>query len=319
MPSDPDRGGGGGGVGGDGGGGAGGGTGGDWAIVSSVKTVDLDHDIIANAIWGCIHGLVVKSVLAESDINIPTRTGRDLTNLEEHLQWRGKFLDGILWFQNGKHASATRYISASDESEFQRSSDNSKMALMQLVIFILIKCLYPSSSGTAIGKDIPAFLSIVCSMTYSPADFDFKVASLNLNKLPGEWIRGIPFESMGEEFLNRFSLGVAGYRLLAAFRVIKPKAKTPEYKIALDWIFARLMEPSSWKLLPITRPPLLRRLGSLNTALISLKLEVYNKDDIQKLKDEGVIAVIPAKKAGGMSLWNCILTGDWSLDPIRVK
>jgi hypothetical protein len=95
-------------------------------------------------------------------------------------------------------------------------------------------------------------------MTYSPAELASRVASFNLNKLPGDWVRGIPFEDMGEEFLNRFSLGVAGYRLLAAFRVIKPKARTPEQTAALDWIFTRLMEPSSWKLLPITRPPLLK-------------------------------------------------------------
>lgn len=213
--------------------------------------------------------------MAESDISIPNRANRDPKNLEEHLQWVGKVLDGILWFQNGRHASATRYISASDESEFQRASDNSKMALMQLVIFVLIKGHYPSSHGTAVGKDIPAFLSTVCSMTYSPADLASKVASFNLNKLPGDWVRGIPFESMGEEFLNRFSLVVAGYRLLSAFRVIKPKAKTAAHKEALDWIFTRLMEPSSWKLLPITRPSLLRHLGSLNTALTALMIEVY--------------------------------------------
>jgi len=288
----------------------------DWAIVSAVKHVTLDHDVIARAIWGCIHGLVVKSVLAESDITVPTRNGQEPSTLEEHLQWGGKVLDGIIWFQDGKHSSATKTISASDETEFQRTSDLAKMALMQLVIFVLIKGHYPSSTGTTIGKDIPAFLHTVCSMNYSPAELASRVASFNLNKLPGDWVRGIPFAAMGEEFLNRFSLGVAGYRLLAAFRVIKPKARTNEQIAALDWIFSRLMEPSSWKLLPITRPPVLKRLGSLNTALTSLMLEVYTREEVQRLKDEGVIAIVSVKKAGGMALWSSILKGDWKLDPI---
>lgn len=247
-------------------------------------------------------------MLAKSDITVPTRGGQDPFNLEQHLQWGGKVLDGIIWFQNGRHSSASRSINTCDESEFQRTSDLSKMALMQLVIFVLIKGHYPSSTGTTIGKDIPAFFHTVCSMNYSPAELASRVASFNLNKLPGDWVRGIPFANMGEEFLNRFSLGVAGYRLLAAFRVIKPKARTPEQVAALNWIFTRLMEPSSWKLLPITRPPLLKRLGSLNTALTSLMLEVYTREEIQKLKDEGVIAVVPAKKAGGMAIWSSILT-----------
>jgi hypothetical protein len=46
---------------------------------------------------------------------------------------------------------------------------------------------------------------------------------------------------------------------------------------------------------------------------------MYSKDEIQKLKDECIIAVIPTKKVGGMALWSGILTGDWSLDPIFPK
>jgi len=60
----------------------------------------------------------------------------------------------------------------------------------------------------------------------------------------------------------------------------------------------------------------LKRLGSLNTALTSLMWEVYTKNEIQKLKDEGVIPVVPVKRPGGMAIWGNILTGDWSLDPI---
>ena len=63
--------------------------------MSVVKSVHFDHDVIANAIWGCIHGLVLKSVLAESDVTIPKRGGRDPNNLEEHLQWGGKILERI--------------------------------------------------------------------------------------------------------------------------------------------------------------------------------------------------------------------------------
>jgi len=50
---------------------------------------------------------------------------------------------------------------------------------MQLVIFVLVKGHYLNSSGTAIGRDIPAFLHTVCSMTYSPAELASRVATFN--------------------------------------------------------------------------------------------------------------------------------------------
>ena len=69
---------------------------------------------------------------------------------------------------------------------------------MKLVIFVLIKGHYPSSLGKAIGKDIPAFMYTVCSMTCSPSELTSARASFNFNKLPATWIRGIPNHMMAK-------------------------------------------------------------------------------------------------------------------------
>jgi hypothetical protein len=43
--------------------------------------------------------------------------------------------------------------------------------------------------------------------------------------------------------------------------------------------------------------------------------EVDTKDEVQKLKDDGIIAVVPPRKPGGMRLWAGIINGNWTLDP----
>ena len=68
-------------------------------------------------------------------------------------------------------------------------------------------------------------------MSWGPPELASKCASFNLNKLPGTWIRGIPYHMMGQEFNNKFSLGIAEYRLLSGLEhsssrrrmLIKPK------------------------------------------------------------------------------------------------
>ena len=111
-------------------------------------------------------------------------------------------------------------------------------------------------------------------------------------------------------------MGVAGYRLPAAFTKYKAIASNDTHNNALDWIFDRLTEEVSWKKLPLTRPKELIALGSLNTAMISLMYEVYTDQQRADLVRLGALSTIPDKPPNGMSIWERILTGNWESDPI---
>jgi len=56
----------------------------------------------------------------------------------------------------------------------------------------------------------------------------------------------------------------------------------------LAWIYERLTEPMSWKILPLTRPKELIAPSSLYTALISLMYEVYT-DQQRTCKDRSPV------------------------------
>ena len=79
------------------------------------------------------------------------------------------------------------------------------------------------------GADIPAFLANTMGMNYAPADLAIRVASFLLVKLDPTFIKSIPYERFATAFITRFFMGVAGYKLLAAFMKYKAIAKTESH------------------------------------------------------------------------------------------
>jgi len=185
-----------------------------------------------------------------------------------------------------------------------------------LLIFVLVKGHWTSSKTTRMGADIPAFLANTTGMDYTPADLVSRVTSFPLVKLDPTFIKSIPYERFGNAFIKRFFMGAAGYRLLAASIKYQAIAKNESHDNILAWIYERLTEPVSLKILPLTRPKKLIELGSLNTALISLMYEVYTDQQRSELVKTGALTMIPDKPPNGINLWTIIIKGDWESEPI---
>ena len=207
-------------------------------------------------------------------------------------------------------------------------------ALAVFLMFVLVKGHWPSSKGTKLGADIPAFLANTIGMDYAPFDLANRVASFPLVKLDPSFLKAIPYEKFGTAFVTRFFMGGAGYRLLAAFMKYPALAKSSAHNDILGWIYERLTEEVSWKILPLTRPKGLVALGSLNTALISLMYEVYTDQQRAELVKKGPCLRCqilerrlinrtktgresdPEKSVNGMSIWPRIMAGNWKSEPI---
>ena len=104
--------------------------------------------------------------------------------------------------------------------------------------------------------------------------------------------------------------------LPAAFTKFKALAKNDQHNEALDWIYDRLTEQVSWKMLPLTRSKELIAMGSLNTAMVSLMYEVYTDQQRAELVKVSALSMMPDKPQNGMAIWDRVLKGDWRSDPI---
>jgi len=173
-------------------------------------------------------------------------------------------------------------------------------ALFYVFFFLLTQARYPGQGGEAQQSQVPAFLKTIMGMKEPQKYYVDLLASFAMEKFDPSWIRHVKFANFSRESLTRFGLGVAGYRMLAAFKHYNPRPDCDQaVKDAVAWCVAVARAPACWEIHPITREPaLLTKYGNLNKNCTNLLLQAYDEATLQKLVDAKCIYAMPVEVPG---------------------
>lgn len=158
-------------------------------------------------------------------------------------------------------------------------------ALFFVYFLLLTQARYPSLSEGTLQVKVPKFLTSVMQYTAPASQYMKLLSSFNPIKFDARWIRHVKFEGFGIEAMNRFGLGVAGYRLFTPFKCYRlrdgvSEAITTAYAVANKFA----TEAPSWQMHPVTRDPaLLTKYGNFNKNLGNLILECFAENEITEM------------------------------------
>lgn len=163
---------------------------------------------------------------------------------------------------------------------------------------VLTRAKAPVADNNTAAEPVPNFLRSVLSITKSQAEVAQYLASFNLNNIDHRWVKHIDLATLSVESLNRFGLGVAGYRLAAPFKLRVPDADGhEEFAEAIGVARSIATSPPSWDIHPATRDPnILQKYGNLNKNLGNLILRVYKPETIEAFVKAKVLFAIPTEE-----------------------
>jgi len=188
-------------------------------------------------------------------------------------------------------------------------------ALFVQYFFIMTRGSVSVAPDNTASTTMPNFLGSVMSCNESPLAYASRLSTFTLGSLNPGWVKYIRTDLLGVETMNRFGLGLAGYRNMAAFKFLRRPDNIPSHLIRpYEVACSMATQPASWDLHPATRrPDVLTRYGPLNKNLLNLTLELWTVAEIQELVDSKALFQMPTRAAGVTNYrsWSIL----WVTDP----
>ncbi|POS83810.1 hypothetical protein EPUL_004103 [Erysiphe pulchra] len=148
-----------------------------------------------------------------------------------------KFLDAVIYLSmepSRRPKPSPTDMEPDDEGniELPTYDDLVKLTTYMFVVFfyILIRAHSPSDTGDYKGQPMPKFITTILGVHDSIGDIIDYLASFDLQKIDPSWVQNVPAKNISQEAINRFGLGVAGYRLVSVFNIEKQQeTNTPQH------------------------------------------------------------------------------------------
>jgi len=168
-------------------------------------------------------------------------------------------------------------------------------AMFVQYFFILTRGRASQANSANLGSDMPKFLHTVLNCTETPLVYHDRLASFDLHKMGYEWVKHVPFQNIAREAYSRFGLGVAGYRMLSPFKLLRPRAGINQnLQDAYQVAYSMATNSASWDIHPATRNnAILQTYGPLNANLGNLMLEIFETAELQALVNRKVLFQMP--------------------------
>ncbi|POS82290.1 hypothetical protein EPUL_006584 [Erysiphe pulchra] len=140
-----------------------------------------------------------------------------------------KFLDAVIYLSmelSRRPNPSPTDMEPDDEGNIDLPTydDLVKLTTYMFVVFfyILIRAHSPSDTGDYKGQPMPKFITTILGVHDAIGDIVDYLASFDLQKIDPSWVQNVPAKNISQEAINRFGLGVAGYRLVSVFNIVKP-------------------------------------------------------------------------------------------------
>ncbi|POS85298.1 hypothetical protein EPUL_002789 [Erysiphe pulchra] len=209
-----------------------------------------------------------------------------------------KFLDAIIYLdlepnRRPKPSPSDMHGNDDEELKIPTYDDLSKLITYIFVVFfyVLIRAHVPSKNKDNKGQPMPKFITLFLGVTDPIADIH------------------APARNISQEAINSIGLGVAGYRLVSVFNILKPdlycEAPVPSGKVDIkkkpNYIDTAVSVARSfvtaghcWDFHPATRNPnIITKYGNINKNASNLLTECYTKDTLLSLVKIKKLALVP--------------------------
>jgi hypothetical protein len=286
----------------------------------------------ANFIKFVTEGSFVHKVL-ETDLHVyigmkpkvngqqDSEADRDLTGL---LKSGTKYFDAIYWLS----------IPATQRPEPNQTKTEIKDVLWSELadnLFIYWFFLFTQARPPGKGCPTPNFISSVKNVTRSMEEVANALASFNLIKINGQFIKGMKFPNLGQEASNRLALGCAGYRLISALSITPPDKAHPVGSEG-ERLFTKALEirqilvnkrncGADWNFHPLTKSQtLLGNTGSLNKNINDMMFFLYENQTLNLMHQQKLIFAVPSENRSYRAWFNWG-SGTFNIppDPITFK
>jgi hypothetical protein len=289
----------------------------------SFGTLDIDPAGFAQVLQKYVHEGSKRHRLSKDDIHVYANITEDFEGKEKIeiqrfstkevaktlkglLAAGAKFMDAVFWLaipeaerpEPEEHPAAH----AGHKQTFSVYNNHQDIARCMFFYFfyILTRARAPVINTGSAAQPVPQFLNKVLGISKGENEVADYLASFSLENIDPSWVRYIDLGGLSQESLNRFGLGVAGYRLAAPFKMVVPDGPdVTKYKIAIDIATSIAKSPADWDFHPSTRTAdVLTLYGNINKNLSNLILRVYKKETIEEMVKVRILFAYPTFDAG---------------------
>ena len=173
-------------------------------------------------------------------------------------------------------------------------------ALYFFFFMYLVRGTPGDDDAVVAGPLVPKFLTTIMKFSGKIASIRMIIASFDLRKLPGDWIKLVEIKNLGTETKQRLALQVAGYRMMKPFLYFEPnKPGHEKYRVAVEAIRDFYNNGVVWDAHSVTRTAAFTAaVGPLNANMANLMLECYTDATLKEMAANQLIFQVPQKKYG---------------------
>lgn len=248
-------------------------------ILDDLKVIDFDSEKFGKFVFDYIGSALSLEYVMSSEIKVYGRPDDPIFVL---LKNGTKIIDAVLAKINdsSKVTYLTPVISV-DDSEIATSIRDFSI----LVVYIMLRGDYPNE-----GVQLPKIL-VHYGVDTSIVAKSRNLCSLELKRLPLHWIRHIPLNNLPVKVKNRLMLGMPGYRLINAIRLIK--VDYPEYNQFQGW-FVKTFAGFHWDVVTFTRSDeFIATFPDFSRNLMSFMAVAYEHTKLEEMVSTKVIFSMP--------------------------
>lgn len=171
---------------------------------------------------------------------------------------------------------------------------NGARLILWLYLYIMIRGQAPSRT-VVVEPVMPRFLVNALHIAGTVTNIVRKVSSTDISNLDISWVKKIPMSGFHESIRSRLLLGMPGHRWLNPFKIIDYKGQDTQIQRAIKFVKEVLIEGGPyWDLFPsLKSTELSSKLPALSRNLMSLAVEAFTREELQRLVNLKVIFEVP--------------------------
>lgn len=282
-----------------------------------LDSLQLDYEAIGIGLRRFVVQGSNSGQLAASDLTMVNRSRTpisDLTTVRAWVDAGTKLLDAIVYLSlptDRRPAVDT----APDLGEVVSTSHaDLARAVFYVYMFIMIRGRAPLATDSVSVGSAPGFLTSVMKLQDRPDMYATRIASFDINKLDYAWIKCVHIPALQPKVRNRLALGIAGYRAIAAVKMVRKKdGLSQAQQDAVSHVVRFFDRGIVWDCVAVTRSELfIQRFGNFNGCLYNLLHEICADGEVERLKKNKIIpeAVEDNMRHTGWTSWTWSMFDD---------
>lgn len=175
----------------------------------------------------------------------------------------------------------------------------SRLDLAAAGVYIVLRGDYPTVAENTIAH-MPNFIKSVMGYDKSPDAMAKRLASFPVSRISKAWVKALDWTKVDVKYRTRFSLGVAGYRIIKSIMNLELKDASDQLAKDVRQVIKILVDSApNFNWMSSTRAVgLVALMGPINDNLGNLMLHCFTKEVLEKAVKDKLIFKVPVLKQG---------------------